>query len=122
LVTSYIKTLLIILSISLLTACEMFTSVPTGRIRIKNDLSGPEFSRYSVSGGGMSRSLAAGEAVLLPVGTYNFSINYRARDGNRSYRVQCPSNSKLGITIRLIDVHSDRMSGGCATVGGSHRR
>lgn len=106
----------------ILSSCDAFVSVPRGRIRVKNDLSGSEYSSYSVSGGGASYFLRAGESAILPARTYGFSISYQARDGNRSYRVQCPTNSKLGITVRLIDVHTDRISGGCSTVGGSHER
>ena len=104
----------------LLASCDTFSSVPSGRIRIKNKLSGEEYSTYTVSGGGRSYTLSAGEEALLPSGTYYFSVNYPARDGNRSYQVQCPSDSKLGITVALIDVHSNRIAGGCETVGATH--
>lgn len=107
---------------TVLSSCDAFVRVPKGRIRVKNDLSGSEYSSYSVSGGGASYYLRAGESATLPARTYSFSISYQARDGHRSYTVQCPSNSSLGITVRLIDVHTDRISGGCSTVGGSHER
>ena len=113
-----LRALLLSIVILFLGSCDRFSSVPTGRIRIKNDLGGKEHSSYTVSGGGMTRTLRSGESVLLPSGTRRFSINYRAREGNRHYSVQCPGDSKLGITIRLIDAHSNRMGGRCQTIGG----
>lgn len=115
-----IKTLVIVLITSFLTSCDSLTPVPKGRIRIKNNLSGKEYSTYTVSGGGASKTLTAGESFIFPPRTYDFSISYRARDGYRSYRVHCPSDSSLGMTVRLIDIHSNKIGGGCETVGASH--
>ncbi len=113
---SYISLYLLVILVLALAGCDAFVRVPEGRIRIKNDFSGSQFSTFRVSGGGASYSLKAGEAALLPMGTTSISFNYPGRDGQRSYRVQCPGGKRSGFTIKVLDVHSNRLPGGCETV------
>ena len=107
---------LVLILATILGGCDAFVSVPDGRIRIKNDFSGSEYSTFRVSGGGASYTLRAGEAKLLPKGTRSISFSYAGRDGQRNYRVQCPGDRRSGFTIKVLDVHSNRLPGGCETV------
>ena len=100
----------------LLTSCDSSGGVPPGRIRFKNDMSGAEYSTVNLSVGGRSITLKAGEWSLLPSGTTQISISYQGARELRRYRVECPSKLTEGISIRLIDVHSNRIAGGCTTV------
>ncbi|HMO18612.1 MAG TPA: hypothetical protein PKA63_10240 [Oligoflexia bacterium] len=37
----------------------------------------------------------------------------RYEDHSKVYQVDCPSDFDLVMTIKLIDVHTNRLSGGC---------
>ena len=99
--------------LAVLSACE--PSVPNGKIRIKNDSQDSTYNTLSVSGGGVSCSLSPGEACFLPKGTRNIGFSRQYSDYTRYYQVSCPPLAGSGITIKLIDVHLNRMSGGCQT-------
>ncbi len=94
---------------------------PAGRIMVKNDSQDREFNVISVSGGGVSSSLRPGERVTLPPSTRAFSVQRRYRDYTRSYTVECPAPGTRGIFIKLIDIHVNRIAGGCRTVTASKR-
>lgn len=106
-----IKYLLTILL--LLAACE--ESVPKGRIRFKNDSQDREFNVVNVSAGGVVMSLHPGESVLLPARTTSIAVSRQYKDYTRRYQVSCPPNLPKGITMKLIDVHLNRIAGGCRT-------
>lgn len=97
--------------------CE--PSVPAGRIRIKNDSRDSEYNVVNVSGGGASCTLAPGKACVLPKDTTSISFSRAYRDFTRYYEVECPTFKGAGFTIKLIDVHLNRMRGGCKTVSAS---
>ncbi|MBX7145310.1 MAG: hypothetical protein K1X79_12720 [Oligoflexia bacterium] len=102
-----------------LAGCE--PSVPAGRILIKNDSQDSSYNIVKVSGGGRSASLKPGDSVLLPKGVQSISFSRAYKDYVRRYEVSCPSGLKEGILIKLIDVHLNRMPGGCQTVGATKR-
>ena len=106
-----------ILFLFLLPSACSENSVPDGRIRIRNDFRGEKYSTFTVSGGGSSYTLHAGEFALMPPGTNYLSFNYYGEKGLELYQVQCPEIKGKGITINLIDVHVGRMAGDCYTVG-----
>ncbi len=98
--------------------CEFGSSVPMGRILVKNDSQDRDFNILQVSGGGAYFSLKPGESRLLPAGTNSFSFSREYKDYTRNYSVECPkfhSGSK-GISVKMIDVHTNRIAGGCKTV------
>lgn len=115
--------LLLILLFSSVAGCQgcLGPSVPEGRILIVNDSQDREFNIVKVSGGGTSASLAPGESVLLSKGTSNISFSRTYKDHTKYYRVTCPRKLGSGIVIKLIDVHTNRMPGGCETVDGGKR-
>jgi hypothetical protein len=91
-------------------------NVPAGRILVKNDSQDREYNVITVSGGGSYASLKPGERFLLPSGVRSFSVQRRYRDYTRAYTVNCPPLGERGISMRLIDIHVNRMPGGCKTV------
>ena len=91
-------------------------SVPSGRILVKNDSLDSEYNVITVSGGGAFASLRPGERTILPRGTTAFSVERRYRDYTRSYSVRCPKQTTKGIAMKLIDIHVNRMPGGCKTI------
>lgn len=113
---SWMRTV-ILFPLLLLCSCESFNSVPAGRIRIKNDSQDREYNILLISGGGVSFGLKPGQDKLLPGGTTNISFRREYKDHVRTYEVSCPEGLESGITIKLIDVHTNRIAGGCKTVG-----
>ena len=96
-------------------------SVPDGRIRIKNDSQDSEYNVVQVTGSSFSHTLAPGEATLLPRGVRNISFSREYKNYTRRYQVECPAALTKGITIKLIDVHLNRMPGGCVTTWSNAR-
>jgi hypothetical protein len=104
---------------ALILAGCMGESVPDGRILIKNDSRDREYNILKVSGGGANLTLAPGQTGLLPKGTQSISFSRQYSDHVKRYRVQCPKTLKSGIVIKLINVHVNRIAGGCTTVSAS---
>jgi len=108
------------LSVALFVATLCFgcggENVPAGRILVKNDSQDREYNMITVSGGGSYASLKPGERFLLPHGARSFSVQRRYKDYTRAYTVNCPPVGEPGISMRLIDIHVNRMPGGCKTV------
>ena len=106
--------LLFLLSLQLL-GC-LGDDVPTGAILIKNDSQDSSYNKVNVVGGGKNVTLSPGASTILPKGTTSITFSRRYKDHTKRYEVQCPGNRKKGIVIKLIDVHLNRMPGGCKTV------
>lgn len=104
------------ISFAVLSGCE--EPVPDGRIRVQNDSMDSSYNIVHVSGGGVSTDLSPTESVLLARGTTNFSMSRRYKDHTNWYQVQCPRTLGKGITIKMIDVHLNRIAGGCETTAG----
>ena len=68
-----------------------------------------------VSGSGIHSELKPGEYVILPKSTLEFTVSRDYKDYTRSYTVQCPPVTGSGIRIKMIDVHVNRIAGGCKT-------
>jgi hypothetical protein len=83
---------------------------------VKNDTRDSEYNKINVSGSGIDKSLKPGENVILPSSTYSFTVSRRFKDFTRSYDVECPEVKGAGIRIRMIDIHVNRIAGGCKTV------
>lgn len=88
---------------------------------VKNDSQDSEYNVITVSGGGLSASLKPGERVVLPASTRSFSVQRRYRDYTRSYTVECPQPGSRGTFIKLIDIHVNRIAGGCKTTSAAKR-
>lgn len=100
-----------------LQACE--EPIPDGRIMVKNDTQDSEYNIVKVSGGGASYSLKPGDHKLMPRGTTTINFSRAYANFTRRYTVRCPSKIGAGIWMRLIDVHTNRLPGGCETVEAS---
>jgi hypothetical protein len=92
---------------------------PDNQIMVKNDSQDSSYNVISVSGGGKFASLKPGENIVLPFGTKNFSVERRYRDFTRSYSVTCPAIRGRGILVKLVDIHVNRIAGGCQTTHAS---
>lgn len=111
---------MLLAGLGVLSGCEK--APPNGRIRIRNDIQDSSYNSIAVSGGGASVRLKPGEAILLPRGTTSMFWSRAYKDYTRTYTVQCPhlSEKSSGITIKMIDVHLNRIAGGCVTTSASH--
>lgn len=112
------RALLIPFAALTLTAC--FERVPEGRILFKNDSMDWSYNVVVVRAGGASYALKPGERALLPKSTKRISVSRRYKDHTRFYEVECPSVKK-GIKMKLIDIHLNRIAGGCKTVRAGKR-
>ena len=108
----------ILFSVLTLLACSA-DKPPPNRIMVKNDSQDRAFNVISVSGGGSTVSLKPGERTVLPASTRTFSVQRRYKDYTRSYSVECPAPGPRGIFIKLIDIHVNRIAGGCKTTSAS---
>lgn len=96
-------------------------SRPGGEITIKNDILDKEYNSFTVdklvTGKGLSSyriSLKPGQSVILPFsGIREMRFSRRYDDHSKVYEVTCPSSFDRVMTIKLIDVHTNKMSGGC---------
>lgn len=94
-------------------------NVPDGRILFKNDTMDSSYNLVNVSGGGLSKTLKPQEYFIFPQGTTQFSVSRRYKDHTRSYTVKCPPLTGNGIRVKMIDVHVNRIAGGCQTIRAS---
>jgi hypothetical protein len=92
---------------------------PPGRIVVKNDSQDRSYNVITVSGGGLFASLKPGERTTLPAGTRTFSVQRQYKEYVRSYSVSCPELGDKGIFVKLIDIHVNRIAGGCKTTSAS---
>jgi hypothetical protein len=93
--------------------CE--AAPPKKTIRVKNDTLDSEYNQIRITGGGVNKLLSPGESVDLPGGIKSFSLSRSYANYTRRYRVECPV-IKNGIVIKMIDVHLNKIAGGCSTV------
>lgn len=104
---------------SLILGCSIIgcsgETVPNGRILFRNDSQDSEYNVIVVNG----VSLSPGEKTLLSSGTTRISVSRAYKDRTRYYTVECPDIRGPGISIRLIDVHVNRIAGGCKTIEAS---
>lgn len=97
---------------------------PGGEITIRNDILDKEFNvirvdQISTKGGlkGAAFVIKPGEQKVLPyknIRKMRFSRKYK--DHTNVYEVSCPKDFDKQISINLIDVHSNRIRGGCELV------
>lgn len=86
---------------------------------VKNDSLDSSYNVITVSGNGTFAALQPGEHVILPSGTKTFEVERRYKDYTRSYSVSCPPTPSDGVFVKLIDIHVNRIAGGCKTTSAS---
>ncbi len=97
---------------------------PKGFYVLRNDIMDKEYNTVVVdqvmAKGALTPfrvSLRPGDSVKVPhrhVTGMRFSRRYK--DFTRVYVVKCPEDSEAGVTIKLIDVHMNRLAGGCELI------
>lgn len=95
--------------------------VPGGQITLQNDILDKEYNTFTVDGvttsGGSTayrKTLKPGERATIPhkhITGMRFTRRYR--DHSKIYLVSCPPDFKVKTTVKLIDVHTNRLRGGC---------
>lgn len=100
----------------LLSACSPDSGAPPGRILVRNDSQDSEYNVVEVEASGRSYTLHPGDFEILPHKTTRIEFSRAYKDHVKRYTVQCPENINRGIVIKLIDVHTGRLPGGCKTV------
>jgi hypothetical protein len=92
-----------------------------GEITIKNDIQDRSYNVVQVSHVATARgrksyrvSLNPGQHVVIPykhIRSLRFTRRYK--DHAKVYEVTCPKGFDRQITMKLIDVHTNRIAGGC---------
>ncbi len=102
-----------------LVSCDSFISPPAGQILVKNDSQDREYNIVKLSASGVSYTLKPGDSELLPKGVTKISFSRAYKDHTKQYTIKCPDQLTKGIMIKLIDVHTGRLPGGCKTIAAS---
>ena len=107
--------------LALLSASCTTDPAPKGFYVVRNDIMDKEFNTVIVdqvtAGSALtsfSATLTPGKEIKIPyrrVTGLRFTRRYR--DFSRVYLVKCPAESEAGVTLKLIDVHLNRLGGGC---------
>lgn len=108
--------------VSLLSASCSRESVPGGQVTIRNDLQDKSFTSFTIDqistkqgSKVFARALQPGQQVTLPYKDLRqFRLVRPYGDYSRVYVVQCPSGFDEKVTMKLIDIHTDKIAGGCA--------
>lgn len=95
--------------------------VPGGEITIRNDIMDKEYNSFIIDkvmvGEGASAfttKIKPGEEVVLPrKGVESFRVIRKYLDHSKVYEVTCPKGFKRKITMKLIDIHMNKIEGGC---------
>lgn len=96
---------------------------PGNGITVRNDIQDKEYNDIELTGNaggkGFYKRLSPGEKFNIP-STKPVKIKFSRKyaDFTRTYLVECPARENR-ITLKLIDVHLNRMSGGCITTQAS---
>ncbi|MDC0357563.1 hypothetical protein OAO01_02015 [Oligoflexia bacterium] len=92
---------------------------PDGQIVIKNNILDKKYNVISIRSTGaksVRASIKPGEHKVLPKGVREIRFSIKYADHSKVYLIQCPRVLKEGAIIKLIDVHSNRIGGGCKLV------
>lgn len=104
------------LAIAASTGC-FGSEIPGGQITVKNSIQDKEYNSITVSGSGGGRSIKVtldpGQQATLPRGIKRLTFFRKYQDYSRVYNVVCPADFNQAVTMRLIDVHMNKMGGGC---------
>lgn len=105
----------------LLNSCN-HQEVPGGEISIKNDIMDKEYNSFIIDkvmlsdgASSFSTKIKPSEQVILPrKGVESFRITRKYEDHSKVYQVSCPKGFKRKITMKLIDIHLNKIDGGCS--------
>lgn len=110
----------IFLAIFVLTSCTE-KHVEGGEITVRNDILDKDYNSFVVdqvvtTKGAVSyaKELKPNNQVVLPFKHISQLRFYRRyEDHTKVYLVSCPSDFSTAITMKLIDVHTNKLGGGC---------
>ena len=100
------------------------SSPNTEGVVVRNDIQDQSYNSFVIDSviaskgrQSLKRSLSPGEEIALPYkNVRGFTITRAYEDFDRIYRVKCPREIPGRIVIKLIDVHTNRMQGGCKLI------
>ncbi len=95
--------------------------VPGGEITIKNDIMDKEYNSFIIDkvilgtgASSFSTKIKPGEEVVLPrKNVESFRVTRKYEDHSNIYEVTCPKGFKKQVTMKLIDIHLNKIDGGC---------
>ena len=118
--TTRLALLVAIVAFSLLWSCTKET-IQGGRVIVRNDILDASYNSFQIDrivtsrgASGYRKTLSPGDEVVLPLkGIRTMRFTRRYADHSMVYEVECPKDFNEKITLKLIDVHTNRMDGGC---------
>jgi hypothetical protein len=98
--------------------------IPGGRVIVRNDILDKEFNSFFIDQiitprgmMGLRKKLIPGEEFIIPYPEIRKIRFVRAyADHSKVYLVTCPSTLDTEVTMKLIDIHTNRLGGGCLLV------
>ena len=102
-------------------SCCSSESSNEGLITIRNDIQDKDFNIVEIDQivstagqGGYDKRLSPGQAVRLPFKTVlSFRVTREYPDHDKVYLVKCPMSLEKEVTMKLLDIHTGKISGGC---------
>jgi len=96
------------------------SSSRSAELTVRNDIQDQEYNKIIIDqiyhSGGVALSkytLRPGEEIPLPFNKItHLQVSRQYQDHSNLYQVTCPAQKK-GVLIKLIDIHLNRMPGGC---------
>lgn len=90
-------------------------------VTIRNDVQDKEYNNIEIDQlvtttgqGSYKVKLSPGEEVSLPFEkVLSFRVTREYPDHDKVYLVKCPMNLKKPVTMKLLDIHTGKISGGC---------
>ena len=113
------KVQLLIICLALLACSE--PQVSGGEITVRNDILDKEYNAFVVydvvtdkGSTGYRHKFSPGDEVALPFKhVREFQVSRQYADHANVYVVKCPEDFSSKITVKLIDIHTNKLSGGC---------
>ena len=95
--------------------------IPGGRVIIRNDVLGKDYNSFVIDSvrtkaglQGFRKSLSPGDEVILPFKNVRaLRVSRQYSDHTKVYHVECPSDLNVQVQMKLIDIHTNRLQGGC---------
>lgn len=124
------RQLAVVFGVLLASAACSEPQVPGGEITFQNDILDKEYNSFRIdeviTGAGLSgfsRTLTPGGRVTIPLKHISsLRVTRQYKDHAKVYVVECPADFDRKVVIKLIDVHTNRIKGGCVLAKKGERR
>ena len=114
----------ILAALLLVTFCACGEEVKGGEITIRNDIMDDEYNSFVVDQiktatgmKGTSKTLKPGQEFKIPAKKITgMRFTRRYKDHSKVYVIKCPADADRRVTIKMLDVHTKKVSGDCVII------